>query len=70
MQTVGTHLGLSLEEGSTGGGSDGSWTGALGIPTLDGMGTPGLGAHADHEHIEVEKLAARTALLTACILDL
>ncbi len=70
VKEVGTRLGLDLTEGSTGGGSDGSWTGALGIPTLDGMGTPGLGAHADHEHIEVDKLAASTALLTASLLEL
>lgn len=70
VQAVGKHLGLDLEEGSTGGGSDGSWTGALGIPTLDGLGVPGHGAHADHEHIEVDKIPASAALLTACLRDL
>jgi glutamate carboxypeptidase len=70
VQEIGKKLGLDLEEGSTGGGSDASWTGALGIPTLDGMGVPGLGAHADHEHIEVDQIASRTALLAACLLAL
>jgi glutamate carboxypeptidase len=70
VQGIGKKLGLDLEEGSTGGGSDASWTGALGIPTLDGMGVPGLGAHADHEHIEVDQIASRTALLAACLLAL
>ena len=58
-QSIGVNLGLDLKEGSTGGGSDASWTGALGIPTLDGLGVPGHGAHADHEHIEVDQIASR-----------
>ena len=52
-------VGLTLREGGTGGGSDGNLTGALGIPTLDGLGVPGEGAHADHEHIEVDKIGER-----------
>ena len=56
-------LGLALEEGGTGGGSDGNITGALGIPTLDGLGVPGHGAHADHEHIETDKIASTAAPL-------
>lgn len=67
---IGKKLGLNLQEGSTGGGSDASWTGALGIPTLDGLGVPGHGAHADHEHIEVDQIASRAALLTALLLEL
>ncbi|MEZ4683020.1 MAG: M20/M25/M40 family metallo-hydrolase [Caldilineaceae bacterium] len=54
-------LGQDLVEGATGGGSDGNITGALGIPTLDGLGVPGHGAHADHEHIETDKIAATGA---------
>lgn len=65
VQAIGRTLGLSLEEGSTGGGSDGNFTGALGVPTLDGLGVPGDGAHADHEHILIDQLPARAALLVA-----
>ena len=61
-------LGFALEEASTGGGSDGNFTSALGIPTLDGTGAVGAGAHAAHEHILTEHLAPRTALLAAMIL--
>lgn len=69
-QRIGRELGLDLQEGGTGGGSDGNLTGALGIPTLDGLGVPGHGAHADHEHIEVDQIAGRAALLTALVLEL
>jgi glutamate carboxypeptidase len=67
---IGATLGLSLGEGSTGGGSDGNFTAALGIPTLDGLGVPGAGAHADHEHIEVDQIAGRGALLAAMLTTL
>jgi glutamate carboxypeptidase len=67
---IGQKLGLDLQEGGTGGGSDGNLTGALGIPTLDGLGVPGAGAHADHEHIEVDTIASRSALLVALLLEL
>ena len=60
-------MGFELEEASTGGGSDGNFTAALGIPTLDGMGAVGEGAHAPHESIQLEVLALRTALLAAMI---
>jgi glutamate carboxypeptidase len=60
-------IGLSLEEASTGGGSDGNFTAALGVPTLDGMGAVGAGAHAAHEHILRAHLIERTALLTAML---
>ena len=60
-------MGFELEEASTGGGSDGNFTAALGIPTLDGMGAVGEGAHATHESILLEALAPRTALLAAMI---
>ncbi|HUV96310.1 MAG TPA: M20 family metallopeptidase [Acidobacteriaceae bacterium] len=58
-------MGFALEEASTGGGSDGNFTAALGIPTLDGMGAVGEGAHAAHESIVLGELAKRTALLAA-----
>lgn len=60
-------IGLSLEEGSTGGGSDGNFTAALGTPTLDGMGAVGDGAHAAHEHVIISSLADRAALLATIL---
>jgi glutamate carboxypeptidase len=56
-----------LEEASTGGASDGNFTSALGIPTLDGMGAVGEGAHATHESVLLEHLAPRTALLAGML---
>jgi len=58
-----------LAEAATGGGSDGNFTAALGIPTLDGMGAVGAGAHTSHEHMRRSYLAPRTALLAAMLLD-
>ncbi len=69
-QAIGKKLGLDLEEGGTGGGSDGNLTGAIGIPTLDGLGVPGWGAHADDEHIEVDKIHTSAALLVAMLMEL
>jgi glutamate carboxypeptidase len=63
VRHLGDRIGLKLEEGSTGGGSDGNFTAALGVPTLDGLGARGDGAHAVHEHIVIESLAERAALL-------
>lgn len=57
-------LGMAIEESATGGGSDGNFTSALGVPTLDGLGGVGEGAHAAHESITLEELPRRTALLT------
>jgi glutamate carboxypeptidase len=56
-------LGVTLEESATGGGSDGNFTAALGIPTLDGIGAVGEGAHAVHESILIDRIADRVALL-------
>jgi glutamate carboxypeptidase len=56
-------IGVDLEESSTGGGSDGNFTSALGIPTLDGLGGVGEGAHASHESILIDRIADRVALL-------
>jgi glutamate carboxypeptidase len=61
-------LGVSLQEAATGGASDGNFTAALGIPTLDGLGAVGEGAHARHESIVVEHLAFRTALLAGLMM--
>lgn len=60
---AGEHLGLELEESATGGGSDGNFTAGLGIPTLDGLGAVGEGAHAANESILVDRIADRVALL-------
>ena len=60
-------LGQPLAEGGTGGGSDGNFTAALGVPTLDGLGAVGDGAHALHEHVELDRLIPRTALLASLI---
>jgi glutamate carboxypeptidase len=66
-QALADELGLVFEEAATGGASDGNFTSALGIPTLDGMGAVGEGAHASHESILVEHLAPRTALLAGML---
>jgi glutamate carboxypeptidase len=62
-RTVARDLGQELHEGSTGGGSDGNFTSALGVPTLDGLGPQGDGAHALHEHVVLEDLPWRAAFL-------
>ena len=67
---IGRALGLDLAEGATGGGSDGNFTAALGVPTLDGLGALGDGAHAEHEHIVIDSLPERAALLAALLLGL
>jgi glutamate carboxypeptidase len=64
---LGKDFGCTLEEAATGGASDGNFTSALGIPTLDGMGAVGEGAHATHESILIDHLAPRTALLAAML---
>jgi glutamate carboxypeptidase len=61
---------VELEESLSGGGSDGNFTGALGVPTLDGLGAVGEGAHALHESILVNRIADRTALLAKLIAEL
>jgi len=60
-------LGWKLEEAAVGGGSDGNFTAALGIPTLDGLGGVGEGAHATHENVLISELPRRTALLAELI---
>jgi glutamate carboxypeptidase len=66
-RSLAAELGFALDEAATGGGSDGNFTAALGIPTLDGMGAVGEGAHARHESIVLEHLAPRTALLAGMV---
>jgi len=60
-------LGLALDAAVVGGGSDGNFTSALGIATLDGLGSVGGGAHARHEHIRIKESLERVALLTALL---
>jgi glutamate carboxypeptidase len=69
-RAIGRSLGLELGEGSTGGGSDGNFTAALGVPTLDGLGIRGAGAHAAHEQIDLDSIAERTALLALLLVHL
>jgi glutamate carboxypeptidase len=66
-RALASEMGFTLEEAATGGGSDGNFTAALGIPTLDGVGAVGAGAHASHEHIVVKHLLERTALLAGML---
>jgi glutamate carboxypeptidase len=66
-QALAAELDYHLPEAAVGGASDGNFTSALGIPTLDGMGAVGEGAHAAHESIVLEHLAPRTALLAGML---
>jgi glutamate carboxypeptidase len=66
-QALAAELGVKLDESSTGGGSDGNFTAALGVPTLDGIGAVGDGAHAPTESILVDRIADRTALLAKLV---
>lgn len=69
-QTLMREAGLPLGESSTGGGSDGNLTAALGIPTLDGLGAVGHGAHSPREHVVIRRLPERAALLAALLASL
>lgn len=64
---VAADLGHDLKEGSTGGGSDGNFTAALGVPTLDGLGAVGDGIHALHEQVDIAALPWRAALIAGLI---
>jgi len=64
---ISRQLGKELPEGATGGGSDGNFTAALGIPTLDGLGPDGAGAHALHEHVLIDSVPFRAALLAGLL---
>jgi glutamate carboxypeptidase len=66
-QKLARELGIEVEESSTGGSSDGNFTAALGVPTLDGLGAVGEGAHAPHESILINRIADRTALLAKLV---
>jgi len=60
-------LGVELSDGSTGGGSDGNFTSAVGCPTLDGLGLEGAGAHAPHEHVDLTSFPFRASLLAGLL---
>ncbi|MCY4063102.1 MAG: M20 family metallopeptidase [Chloroflexi bacterium] len=66
-QALAAEMGIALEEGRTGGGSDGNKTAALGVPTLDGMGMVGEGGHAINEYGEISSLPERAAIMAAML---
>jgi len=66
-QKIAREMGLLIEESATGGGSDGNFTAALGIPTLDGLGPVGEGAHAPNESILIDRVADRIALFAGLV---
>jgi glutamate carboxypeptidase len=68
-RTLAAELGVTIEESMTGGGSDGNFTAALGVPTLDGIGAVGEGAHASNESILVDRIADRTALIAKLLAE-
>jgi glutamate carboxypeptidase len=64
---IGREIGVTVEESATGGGSDGNFTAALGVPTLDGLGAAGEGAHAPTESMLVNRIPDRVALLAGLL---
>ena len=62
-RSIAAEVGFDLEETWAGGVSDGNFAAALGVPTLDGLGAVGAGAHAEHEHVVVDRLAERSRFL-------
>jgi glutamate carboxypeptidase len=68
-QSLAGELGMSLKEGSTGGGSDANFVAPLGVPVLDGLGVVGDGAHSEREHLVIASLPERAALLAALLTD-
>jgi glutamate carboxypeptidase len=66
-KNLAAEIGFELQEGSVGGGSDGNFIAALGVPVLDGLGVDGAGAHAEYEHIIISDIPRRAALLTKLI---
>jgi len=69
-QSIAREIGFELNEASTGGASDGNFTGALGVPTLDGIGAVGDGAHSLREHVVIRELPRRGALLAGLLASL
>ncbi|OYV35136.1 MAG: carboxypeptidase [Rhodospirillales bacterium 20-64-7] len=69
-RTIAQELGYHIASQSSGGGSDGNFTGAIGIPTLDGLGVAGQGAHTLDEHIQIDSLAYRGRLMAGLLMTL
>jgi glutamate carboxypeptidase len=69
LKAIGQSIGLDLREAGSGGASDGNFTAALGIPTLDGLGAGGIGLHAAHEQVVIRSLPRRAALLAKLLID-
>jgi glutamate carboxypeptidase len=69
-RTVAQGLGYAIASQSSGGGSDGNFTGAMGVPTLDGLGVAGAGAHTLDEHIQIDSLAYRGKLMAGLLMAL
>lgn len=68
-KAIGEKYGVTVREDGSGGGSDGNITAAMGIPTLDGLGPQGDGLHALHEHVVINSLPTRAALMAGMLLD-
>ncbi len=68
-RAIGAALGLTVREDGSGGGSDGNFTAAAGIATLDGLGPQGDGLHAEHEHVIINSLPQRAALIAGILRD-
>lgn len=69
VREIAKNNGITVREDGAGGGSDGNFTAALGIPTIDGLGAEGTGLHATHEHILINSLPKKAALIAAIIRD-
>ncbi len=69
-RSIAQELGFDINHQSSGGGSDGNFTGAMGIPTLDGLGVQGAGAHTLNEHIVVPSLPRRARLFAGLLATL
>jgi glutamate carboxypeptidase len=63
-RALAAEVGFELKDEIVGGGSDGNFIAAMGVPTLDGLGVDGAGAHAEHEHIVIDDIPRRATLLT------
>ena len=68
-EAIGKKYGVTIDEAGTGGGSDGNFTAAMGIPTLDGLGAHGDGLHAPHEHVIISSLPRQATLIAGILLD-
>lgn len=69
LKQIGEQIGVTVREDGSGGGSDGNFTAAMGIPTLDGLGPQGDGLHALHEHVVLNSLPTRSALMAGVLLN-